>query len=60
MTIHKEGYHTIGIAALLFGVVNIAAFAFLSDAYPIIATIIFFATLGLFIFLVSFFSYSRA
>ncbi|HNP20972.1 MAG TPA: phosphatidylserine decarboxylase family protein [Panacibacter sp.] len=55
MTIHKEGYHTIGIAALLFGVVNIAAFAFLSDAYPIIATIIFFATLGLFIFLVSFF-----
>lgn len=55
MTIHREGYHTIGIAALLFGLVNIATFAFLSDAYPVIATIIFFVTLGLFIFLISFF-----
>lgn len=55
MTIHREGYHTIGIAALLFGLVNIATFAFLSNAYPIIATIIFFVTLGLFIFLISFF-----
>lgn len=55
MTIHREGYHTIGIAALLFGVINIATFAFLSDAYPFITTVIFIATLGLFIFLVSFF-----
>lgn len=55
MTIHREGYHTVGIAALLFGVVNIAAFAFLSNAYPVITAIIFIATLALFIFLISFF-----
>lgn len=55
MTIHREGYHTIGIAALVFGFVNIAAFAFLSSSYPVISSIIFFITLGFFIFFVSFF-----
>lgn len=55
MTIHREGYHTIGIAALVFGFVNIAAFAFLSSSYPVIASVIFFITICFFIFFVSFF-----
>src|SRR5690349_7653615 len=55
MTIHKEGYKTIGIAALVFGVINIASFAFLSDNYPITASIIFWLSVIVFLFIVSFF-----
>ena len=55
MTIHKEGYKTIGIAALLFGFINIISFNFLSAAMPWLAVAIFIITLGLFLFLVSFF-----
>ena len=55
MTIHKEGYKSIGIAALIFGLINIASFIFLADAYPRPATIIFIASALLFLFIVSFF-----
>src|SRR3954464_14558953 len=55
MTIHKEGYGTIGIAALAFGLINIASIAFLSDNYPRTAAIIFIISVILFLFLVSFF-----
>ncbi len=55
MTIHKEGYKSIGIAALIFGVINIASFIFLADAYPKTAIIIFIASALLFLFIVSFF-----
>ncbi|MGI8637490.1 MAG: phosphatidylserine decarboxylase, partial [Segetibacter sp.] len=55
MTIHKEGYKSIGIAALIFGLINIASFIFLADAYPRTATIIFVASALLFLFIVSFF-----
>jgi len=55
MTIHKEGYKSIGIAALIFGLINIASFIFLADAYPRTATIIFIASALLFLFIVSFF-----
>jgi phosphatidylserine decarboxylase len=55
MTIHKEGYKSIGIAALIFGLINIASFIFLADAYPKTATIIFIASALLFLFIVSFF-----
>ncbi|HRH51618.1 MAG TPA: phosphatidylserine decarboxylase family protein [Panacibacter sp.] len=55
MTIHKEGYKSIGIAALLFGFINIISFNFLSAAMPWLAVAIFIVTLGLFLFLVSFF-----
>lgn len=55
MTIHKEGYKSIGIAALLFGLINIASFIFVSDAYPTVAGIIFIASAFLFLFIVSFF-----
>jgi phosphatidylserine decarboxylase len=55
MTIHKEGYRSIGVAALIFGLINIASFIFLEDNYPVTATIIFIASAILFLFIVSFF-----
>ncbi len=53
MTIHKEGYKSIGIAALIFGLINIASFIFLADAYPKTATIIFIGSALLFLFIVA-------
>jgi len=55
MTIHREGYQSIGIAALLFGFINFISFTFLSDKTPWLATSIFVITLILFLFIVSFF-----
>lgn len=59
MKIHKEGYKSIGIAALLFGLINIASFAFLNEKYPVIASIIFWASVIFFLFIVSFFRIPR-
>ena len=55
MTIHREGYQSIGIAALLFGFINIVSFTFLSATAPMAALVVFFITLLLFLFIVSFF-----
>jgi phosphatidylserine decarboxylase len=55
MIIHKEGYKSIGISALIFGLINIASFAFISGRYPVAAAIIFIVTVVLFLFIVSFF-----
>ena len=55
MTIHREGYKSIGVAALLFGLINIVSFSFLSGVTPWLTTVIFIITLLLFLFLVSFF-----
>ncbi len=55
MTVHREGYQIIGIAALLFGTLNIISFTFLSGALPWIAAAIFIITLLLLLFLISFF-----
>jgi phosphatidylserine decarboxylase len=55
MTIHREGYQSIGIAALIFGVVNVLSFTFLSGATPGLSIVVFILTLGLFLFLISFF-----
>jgi phosphatidylserine decarboxylase len=59
MTIHREGYRTIAISALVFGLLNLASFSLLSDDYPATAIVIFFATLAVFLFLVSFFRIPR-
>src|SRR3954470_18815833 len=59
MTIHKEGYKSIGIAALIFGLINIASFMFLSGKYPVIAAIVFTVSVILFLFIVSFFRIPR-
>lgn len=55
MKVHKEGYASIGIAALVFGIINIASFIFLRDEYPRLALAVFIVTALLFLFIVSFF-----
>ncbi len=55
MTIHKEGYKTIAIGTILFGVINLLSFYFLSSSVPVISWIIFIGTLGLLFFIISFF-----
>jgi phosphatidylserine decarboxylase len=55
MTIHKEGYTSIAISTILFGIINLASFYFLSSSAPIISLLIFIATLGLLLFIISFF-----
>jgi phosphatidylserine decarboxylase len=55
MTIHKEGFRTIGISAIILVLFNLANFSILSSTVPIISWILFLATFGIFIFLISFF-----
>lgn len=55
MTIHKEGYTTIAISTIFFGLINLVSFYFLSSSMPIISLLIFVLTLSLLIFLISFF-----
>jgi phosphatidylserine decarboxylase len=55
MTIHKEGYKTIAISTILFGVINLVSFYFLSSSLPILSWIIFIGTAGLLLFVLSFF-----
>lgn len=55
MTIHKEGYPTLALSAIILGVINLLSFYLLSFDYPVITAIIAIVTLGLFIFLISFF-----
>lgn len=55
MTIHKEGFTTIAWTAILFGVINLLSFYFLSFEQPIVSWIIFIVTLGVLLFIISFF-----
>jgi phosphatidylserine decarboxylase len=55
MTIHREGYKTIAITALLFGAVNILSFYLFSFNHPVLTYIILGATLLLLLFIISFF-----
>ena len=55
MTIHREGYRTIGFVALIFGVINLISFSFLSADFPWIAGLLFVITLLLLLFIISFF-----
>jgi phosphatidylserine decarboxylase len=55
MTIHREGYKTIAVTALIFGLLNLANFTFLSASLPEVAIGLFLITLFLFLFIVSFF-----
>ena len=55
MKIHKEGYRSIAIAALLFGIINLFSFHFLSGGLEWLALLIFIITLVLFLFIISFF-----
>ena len=55
MTIHKEGYRTIAICTFIFGAINFTYFFFLGATLPWLGGVIFFATLFLLLFIVSFF-----
>ena len=55
MKIHKEGYRSIAIAALLFGIINLFSFYFLGMNYEWLALLVFIVTLVLFLFIISFF-----
>lgn len=55
MTIHREGYKSIAIGALIFGAINLISFYFFRPDSPWLGGIIFFGTLFLLLFLISFF-----
>jgi len=55
MTIHREGYKSIAIGTMIFGALNLIFFYFFSASLPVLAWIIFFVTLGMLLFLISFF-----
>lgn len=56
MIIHREGYKTLAICGLIFGAINLAFFYFLSVYMPLFfGWLIFFSTLAIFLFIVSFF-----
>lgn len=55
MTIHREGYTSIAIGTMIFGVLNLIFFYFFSASLPVLGWIIFFISLGLLLFLISFF-----
>jgi phosphatidylserine decarboxylase len=55
MTIHREGYNSIAIGTLIFGAINLTVYYLLSDSMMWLCAIIFFLTLGVLLFLVSFF-----
>lgn len=55
MTIHREGYRSIAIGTLIFGALNMIIFYFIGSSLLWLCALIFFLTLGLLLFLVSFF-----
>ncbi len=55
MTIHKEGYTTIAISALLFGALNMISFYFFSASMPVAVWIFFGLSLIVLLFIISFF-----
>src|SRR5665213_3402855 len=55
MNIHKEGYRTIALCALVFGAVNVIFLLFFSARMPLVSWIVFVVTLILLLFIVSFF-----
>jgi len=55
MTIHKEGYKSILISAIIFAVINLASFRLFSPSLAWLTWLIFVLTLGLVLFIISFF-----
>ncbi|HMH22612.1 MAG TPA: phosphatidylserine decarboxylase family protein [Puia sp.] len=55
MTIHKEGYKSIAIGMLAFALINLPSFYFISSYLLWLSMVIFILTLGLLLFLISFF-----
>ena len=55
MKIHKEGFASLLIGVIVFGLISLAAYFFISGYSSLLAWIVFIAALGLLIFLFSFF-----
>ena len=55
MTIHREGFRTIAITALLFAIVNVLSFSFLTNQYTWLSFSIYGITLAILLFIISFF-----
>jgi phosphatidylserine decarboxylase len=55
MTIHKEGYKTILICAIVFAVINLVSFYFISFHIPWLSWLLFVITLAFLLFIISFF-----
>ena len=55
MTIHREGYRSIAIGTIIFVLINTVSVNFLSSLLPLLCWLIFFTTLFVLLFLVSFF-----
>lgn len=55
MTIHREGYQSITIGTIIFIVLNVISFYFISPELPMLGGFIFALTLFLLLFLISFF-----
>ncbi|HQV55121.1 MAG: phosphatidylserine decarboxylase family protein [Chitinophagaceae bacterium] len=55
MTIHKEGYKSIAIGVILFGIINVVSFYFMSSSLPIVSLLLFIVTLGFLLLIISFF-----
>lgn len=55
MKIHKEGYKSIVVAIVIFAIINLVTFFFISVYSPLVAWLIFVATFALLIFIFSFF-----
>lgn len=55
MTIHREGFKSIAIAGIIFGILNVSLFWFFSASLMWLCILIFFVSLLLVLFIVSFF-----
>src|SRR4051812_26140553 len=55
MTIHKEGFRTIAICSIIFAVLNLISFYYISFHAPLVSWLIFIVTLALLLFTISFF-----
>jgi phosphatidylserine decarboxylase len=55
MTIHKEGYKSIAISSIVFGIINILSFYLISFDSPVVSWVIFILTFLFLLFMISFF-----
>src|SRR5687768_7166889 len=55
MRIHKEGYKTILIIAIVFAIINLASFYYVSFDYPVLSWLIFLVSFLFLLFIISFF-----
>ena len=55
MTVHKEGYKTIAVCAIIFAAINLISFYAISFHLPALSWVILISSLGLFLFIISFF-----